>query len=84
MEAGMQPRDRFFKSPAWGVIALCGKCASEMEREIDARLRSGEWVEISLEEAQRALEREFGVEVVLAHCDGCKDLLSHIIPVREP
>jgi hypothetical protein len=55
-----------------------------MEREIDARLRSGEWAEISLEEAQRALEREFGVEVVLAHCDGCKDLLSHIIPVREP
>jgi hypothetical protein len=55
-----------------------------MEREIDARLRSGEWAEISLEEAQRALEREFGVEVVLAHCDECKDLLSHIIPVREP
>jgi hypothetical protein len=84
MEAGMQPRDRFFKSSAWGVIALCKACAREMEREIDARLRSGEWVEISLEEARRALEREFGVEVVLAHCDECKDLLSHIIPVREP
>jgi hypothetical protein len=84
MEAGMQLGDRFFKSSAWGVIALCKACAREMEREIDARLRSGEWVEISLEEAQRALEREFGVEAVLAHCDECKDLLSHIIPVREP
>jgi hypothetical protein len=84
MEAGMQPGDRFFKSPAWGVIALCGKCASEMERKIDARLRSGEWAEISSEEVWRALEREFGVEVALAYCDECKDLLSHIIPVREP
>jgi hypothetical protein len=84
MEAGMQPGDRFFKSSVWGVIALCGKCASEMEGEIDARLRSGEWTEVSLEEAQRALERELGVEVVLAHCDECKGLLSHIIPAREP
>jgi len=80
----MRPRDRFFKSPAWGVIALCEACAREMEGEIDARLRSGEWTEVSLEEAQRALERELGVEVVLAHCDACKGLLSHIIPVREP
>jgi hypothetical protein len=80
----MRPRDRFFKSSTWGVIALCEACAREMEREIDARLRSGEWVEVSLEEAQRALEREFGVEVALAHCDGCNDLLSHIVPVREP
>jgi exosome complex RNA-binding protein Csl4 len=79
----MQPRDRFFKSSAWGVIALCGKCASEMEREIDARLRSGEWVEISLEEAQRALEQQIGVGVVLAYCDNCGDPLSHIIPARE-
>jgi hypothetical protein len=55
-----------------------------MEREIDARLRSGEWVEVSLEEAQRALERELGAGVVLAHCDECKGFLSHIIPVREP
>jgi hypothetical protein len=54
-----------------------------MEREIDACLRSREWVEVSLEEAQQALEREFGVKVVLAHCDKCKDLLSHIIPARE-
>jgi hypothetical protein len=80
----MQPGDRLFKSSAWGVIALCETCAREMERETDARLRSGEWVEISLKEAQRTLERELGVEVALAHCDGCKDLLSHIIPVREP
>jgi hypothetical protein len=55
-----------------------------MEREIDACLRSGEWVEVSLEEAQRTLEREFGVKVALAYCDECKGLLSHIIPVREP
>jgi hypothetical protein len=54
-----------------------------MEREIEARLRSREWVEVSLEEAQQALEREFGVEVVLAYCDECKGLLSHIIPARE-
>jgi hypothetical protein len=79
----MQTGDRFFHA-AWGVIALCEKCAREMEREIDVRLRSGEWVEVSLEEAQRALEREFGVGVALAHCDGCNDLLSHIIPIREP
>jgi hypothetical protein len=47
----MQPGDRLFKSSAWGVIALCETCAREMERETDARLRSGEWVEISLKEA---------------------------------
>jgi exosome complex RNA-binding protein Csl4 len=83
MEVGMQPGDRFFKSSAWGVIALCGKCASEMEGEIDTHVHSKKWVEISKEEAELALERQTGAGVVLAYCDNCGDPLSHIIPARE-
>jgi hypothetical protein len=79
----MQPGDRFFKSSAWGVIALCEACAREMKREIDARLCSEEWAEVSLEKAQQALEQQIGVGVVLAYCDNCGDPLSHIIPARE-
>jgi hypothetical protein len=79
----MQPGDRFFKSSVWGVVALCEACAREMEGEIDARLRSREWAEISLEEARRTLEQQIGVGVVLAYCDNCGDPLSHIIPARE-
>jgi hypothetical protein len=80
----MQPGDRFFKSSTWGVIALCEACAREMEREIDLRVRSGVWTEVSLERAQELLRQQTGSDdVVLAFCDECKGLLSHVPPIRE-
>jgi hypothetical protein len=80
----MRPGDRFFESRCWGVIALCEACAREMEREINSHVQSGEWKEISLEEAQELLRKQAGSDdAVLAFCDQCKGLLSHIPPIRE-
>jgi hypothetical protein len=79
----MQTGDRFFHA-AWGVISLCEACAREMEGEINSRVQSGVWVEVSLEKAQELLCKQIGSDnAVLAFCDQCKNLLSHVPPIWE-